>query len=355
MRFAHPELLPWLDAGAVVLTPDSLLASVIARQYAELQLSAGRRGWAQPGIFSFNAWLQQTWRDARLRDPHLPMLLSGPQEQMLWEQAIQNSGVQVLTPSATARNAMTAARFAADWHLPLRHPSWDDEEDASQFRAWFLQVRSTCKKNEWLLGCDLTEYLAESAAHIASPKRVIFAGFEERPRAVVRFAAILADRGIHVEFAGPFRESAGLLSISCADKEDELDIAARWARARLEEQPHSSIALLVQNLRQDHALVERSLRNILQPADVLAPLAGRGAGVQSPFHLHCGVPLSQHPVAGAALSFLEFIRPLIPITSVTAFLSSPFFCRGVRGAACASRRRCALAPLSRNPCITPHG
>lgn len=344
MRFVHPELLPWLNAGAVVLTPDSLLASVIARQYAEHQLSAGRRSWAQPGILSLNAWMQQTWRDARLRLPHLPLLLSGPQEQMLWQQAIQNSGVQVLTPTATARNAMAAARFVADWQLPLRHPSWDDEEDASQFRAWFLEVRSACKKNEWLLGCNLMGSIAESAVHVALPKRVILAGFEDRPRALAQFAAGLADRGTHVQFSEPLRESADLLSISCDDKENELDIAARWARARLAEQPQSSIALLVQNLRQDQALVERSLRDVLLPASVLAPLAGRGADVQSPFHLQCGVPLLQHPVAGAALSLLEFIRPLAPITAVTAFLSSPFFAgardeRHARAAADARLRR----------------
>src|SRR6476661_8144336 len=174
MRFIHPDLLAWLEAGAVVVTPTSLLAAAIQRQYAEQQLSVGRRGWLQPGIFSLNAWLQQIWRDGRYRDTReLPILLSGAQEQMLWEQAIEKSGVRVLAASATARNAMTAARFVTEWHLPLAHPSWGEEEDTSQFRSWFLHVRETARANEWLLGCDLAGRVADSAAHIILPKRVV--------------------------------------------------------------------------------------------------------------------------------------------------------------------------------------
>jgi ATP-dependent helicase/nuclease subunit B len=326
MRFVHPDLLASLEAGAVVVTPTSLLAAAIQRQYAEQQLSAGRRGWLQPGIFSLNAWLQQLWRDARFRGTReLPILLSGAQEQMLWERAIEQSGVRVLARSATARNAMMAARFVTDWHLPLAHPSWDEEEDTSQFRRWFLHVREECKENEWLLGCDLAGHIAGPAAHVAFPKRVVFAGFYERSQAFVRLTTAISDARSDVTFAEALQPSASLLGIHCADLEDELDAAARWTRARLEAQPKSSIAIFVQNLRQNRAAVERIVRGVLQPTGIFEALSSGGSGLQSPFHIHCGIPLARHPVIASALSFLEFTRPLIPSGSVTAFLCSPFF------------------------------
>jgi ATP-dependent helicase/nuclease subunit B len=326
MRFIHPDLLASIEAGAVVLTPNALVSAALQRQYAKQQLSARRLTWPQPGIFSVNAWFQQLWRDARLRSSgELPLLLTSAQEQMLWERVIRSSGVQVLGVGATARNAMNAARFTAEWRLPLSHPSWDEEEDTRHFRHWLVEVRELCRNSGWLPGFDLISRVSEPTSLLRFPSRVIFAGFDEPSRAISSFAEAMQGLGTKVEFVQSWRSPGGLISVACADIEDELELAARWARARLEEEPQASIAIFAQNLRHTRSTVDRIFREILRPASVLDSISASEATLESPFYVHGGPPLAQHPVIASALALLEFAAPFIPSIAVTAFLCSPFF------------------------------
>jgi ATP-dependent helicase/nuclease subunit B len=325
MRFDHSVLPGWLEAGAVVVTPTPLLASAIHRQYAEHQIARGQRSWSQPSVSSLNAWLQHTWREARAcRGEDLPILLSSGQEQLLWEQAISRSGAGVLDVSATARSAMGAARFVAEWRLPLRDSSWDSVEDTAQFRAWSTEVSERCLLTEWAPSTGLLRHVLERLNQVPMPKHLVFAGFDQFSRGLDSLVHRLEAMGVKVERTNLTRETAALLAVPCSDFREELDSAARWARARLEENPRVSIALFVQNLREHHSFVAKILRDVLQPAAVLQPLSRDTTPNPAPFHIHCGAPLLNHPVIAVAFSILDFARPLIPLSSVSAVLGSPF-------------------------------
>ena len=330
MHFDHPELPAWFDkalseADAVVVTPAPLLASAIQRQYAERQLARGQRMWSQPSILSLNAWLQHIWREARARrGEDLPVLLSSTQEQLLWEEAISRSGAQVLDISATARSAMSAARFVAEWRLLREDRSWDSAEDTAQFRAWSVEVSERCFRAQWAPSTSLIGQALERLKQFPIPERLIFAGFDRLPPSLDSLVHGLESVGVKVGRANLTREPVPLLAVACPDLREELDSAARWARARLEENPRASIAIFVQNLREQYLSVAKILRDVLQPAAVLQPLSRDPAPNPQPFHIHCGAPLLNHPIIGTAFSILDFARPLIPVPSVSAVLSSPF-------------------------------
>lgn len=325
MRFFHPELAAWQNAGAVVVTPTPLLASAIQHQYAEQQLVRGQRIWSQPSVLSLNAWLQDIWREARTRTGEdMPVLLSSSQELLLWEQAIWRSGAQVLDMSATARSAMSAARFVAEWRLPLETSSWDSTEDTAQFRAWSMEVSERCFRAQWAPSTMLIRYALERLDQLPLPKRMVFAGFDRLRPGLNSFVLELKARGVNVELANLVHEPVPLLAVARAGLREELDSAARWARVRLEENPRACIAIFVQNLREEFFSAGKILRDVLQPAAVLQPLSRDPAPDSQPFHIHCGTALLDHPVVATALSILDFARPLIPLSSVTAVLGSPF-------------------------------
>jgi probable DNA repair protein len=325
MRFIHPGLLPVLEAGATVVTEAPLVAAAIQKQFADHQLAQGRRSWRQVPVLSLSAWLQQTWREARFGlNEEVPILLSSAQEQFLWEEAIEKSGVHILDIRATSHAAMAAARFVADWELPLEHASWSEDDETLMFREWLGHVRRLCKEGNWVLGADLTRLTPKWLARIRTVGGVVFAGFSEATPRVRRFASELVSSGTRVEFIESERPASAMFAVKCADAVDEFETAARWARARLEDSPGASIALLAQNLRRNRPLMEQALGEILQPGSVLQPVVGSRQADAIPYHIHCGAPLARNPVIAAAMALIDFTSAMIPAASVSAVLCSPF-------------------------------
>jgi probable DNA repair protein len=324
MRFSHPEPAVWLDTGARIVTPTPLVAHAIERQYAELQLARGVKTWPQSPALSLSAWLQQMWRDARYRlGEDLPLLLSPAQEQYLWTQTIAQSGYDVLNIPATARAAMAAARFASDWQLPLDHPSWESTDDTAQFRRWLGNIDARCRDERWLPSTRLLSFVRDHLRYFSLPPRVILAGFHEIPTALRLLLQTIQTFGVPIEEIAPAVHSSALMSLACDDLSDEFDAAARWVRARLEENQDASLAIFVINLAEHRATLERVLRSVLQPVTILHPLSPSTPS-PAPFCIHSGAPARQQPVIASALAVLDFSRRHIPISSISAFLSSPY-------------------------------
>ncbi len=346
MRFAHSELLEWLNSGITVVTPDSLTAAVIQQQYAAVQLQAGRLAWSQPRVQPWTSFLEQTWRELRYRlRRRVPVVLSGCQERLLWEEAVERSEVKVLDVAATAQSAVEAYRFVSDWQLPLEDMAWEQESDSATFLNWLREIKRRCEKQNWLLEADLPWFLVEQASHLKlSQQQFVFAGFEPQPtKAALHLTAKFEEAGATVRWAEARKKSSPLLSVCAADRENELQLAARWARARLEEKPGASIAIYVDDLDQHRSTVERIFRDVLQPGNALAPVSTvAGTRAELPCHVHSAAPLSAHPVITAAFALLDFALSMVPVNSISRVFNSPFF---VGGSAERSRRAVAESRL----------
>jgi probable DNA repair protein len=149
------------------------------------------------------------------------------------------------------------------------------------------------------------------------------AGFHEVPTALRLLLEALRTSSVAIQEILPAAPPSALVSLACDDLSSEFDAAARWVRARLEANQDASLAIFVANLSEHRLTVERILRSVLQPADILQPLSS-SAPAPVPFCIHSGMPARQQPVIAAALAVLDFSRRLIPISSISAFLSSPY-------------------------------
>lgn len=345
MRFFHSAVSDWFRGDAVIVTPSPLLATVIQHQNAESQIAGGNRSWRPAPVLSISAWLRQNWRELRSRlGADIPGLLSPAQELLLWQRAIQESNGALFDVAETARTARRVARSIAEWGVPMSHPAWDDDEDAQTYLRWWTSVRNRCAEQNWMCATDLWATLSKNSGHLAWAGRVVFAGFPDPAPALRSLAAKLSGQKVAVEFTRSEAAPVTAQVLPCGTPEEEFDLAARWARASYENDPASSVALLVPDLRSRRSSVEDSLRNVFYPASVVEPVQGK-APLGSIFHIHSGRPLREHPVIATALRILDLAENEIPLTTVSALLRSPF----IRGAGSERAPRSATDVRIRSP------
>ncbi len=123
MRLACNGLSSWFEKNAVIVTPSRLLASVAGQQFTRHQLEQGIESWRRPSIFNVDAWLTACWQEARYSSAKIPVLLSVPQERLLWQQVIEREAPELFDVPSTARLAMAAAKVMAEWQISAQRRS----------------------------------------------------------------------------------------------------------------------------------------------------------------------------------------------------------------------------------------
>src|SRR4051812_22466073 len=102
--------------GITVVTPNRRLAQALAREFDERQLESGLSVWETADILPFGAFVERLYEGSLYSHMagHLPLLLSGAQEQELWELAIRSSewGPTLLALSRAAADCRKAWRLA---------------------------------------------------------------------------------------------------------------------------------------------------------------------------------------------------------------------------------------------------
>ena len=122
----------------------------------------------------------------------------------------------------------------------------------------------------------------------------------------------------------------------CVDFNQEIEQAARWARAMFEHQRSRSIGVFVPDLSRHQALVQRTFEQVFYPSSTLHG----GFRDGSVFHLAAGVSLRNHPLTASALLLLELAHSRIQHADASAIIRCPF----IAGAA-SERSARALADL----------
>jgi probable DNA repair protein len=341
MRLACPGLFSWFEKKAIIVTPSPLLAAVATQQAAAYHLEKGRESFERAPIYSIDAWLTARWQEARYA-ADVPLLLSPSQERALWQTIIEQEQPGLFDPSAAAGLARRAATLLAQWHIPSEGDLWRDHEDGRQFQMWLQLFRGRCQREGWITRADLWRMVpAWITAGVCSRELTVFAAFEETTPALERVKHSLGSAA----FIEPARlkQSPGRARVkSFSSFREELEYAARVARAALERDPKQSIAVFVPGLSAQRPLVERIFEQVLYPTRSMrfAPTHVAGAEHYSAFHITASTPLGEHPIAANALLLAELARPRIHHAEAAAILRSPF----LSGAA-AERSARAMADL----------
>ena len=294
-------------AGIAVVTPNRRLAQVLKAEFDSFQAGKGLAVWEDADILPLEAFVGRCYEDALYSEESasggsLPTLLSDSQSRALWERAIRASrwsGALLDVPQTAAR-AMESWQRAQAWRIAGALEKFEGTEDTRAFADWAREYAKRCDQ----AGFIDAPLLFDFSFNIKKPKLLVAYAFDILPPQAEDFLA----RFERADCA-PERKKPVLKKTSFASPREELESAARWARARLEE-GRAHIGVVVPDLKLRRREVARVFRRVM--------------GSPLPFELSIGEPLAGYPIVEFALSLLEFCFFQGKFEKISQLIRSPF-------------------------------
>jgi hypothetical protein len=212
-----------------------------------------------------------------MRGSELPLLLTAAQEQHVWERILADSGLLIVPQAAT--QCREAWRLIHQWRIPHAHGN----EDAAAFAHWASAYRKHTHGDTDT--ARLPDVMAQHLGGLKLPKLVVAYAFDVMPPQTQEF---LARFPTEVCTPDPITSLAARAPFPSAKL--ELEAAAKWARARLEE-GKPRIGVVVPDLGQRRQEVVRVFTRVM--------------GSPQPFNVSLGRALISYPLVDAALKLLQ--------------------------------------------------
>ena len=354
----------------LILCPSARLAHSIKSDIAKQYINAGQTQWQSANVLALSQWLDSiievTLLSGAISNPQT--LLSPLNEQILWQQVIQqslnkNSFSDLFDVAGLASAAIEANKYMVAWHLHVTREQM--AEEARQFVQWQRAFQQRCKQLnvlegvrylDWQLDIIKADVIKTGALqpqglspqnipakagyscvkpniHTASGlaktySRIEFAGFDQTAPQEQRLREILATNNIEVaEYVSTNPQPAQAQHIALENQEAECRAAVAWAKQQLADNPSAKLAPI------KIAIVSPQLSNIRnQLADLLDDLFypasvsnGNATGVRC-YNFSLGTPLSQQPMIQSALNLLRLFSSFnLQQADVSAVLLSPFW------------------------------
>jgi len=334
-------------AGSLcVVTPNQRLSLVLQREFGEHQVAQGRVLWESADILSWSGFLERAGDDARYADvAPMPLLLSQAQSHALWEHLLRASpsGEALLAVADAARLAHEAWQLSRAWRLEPQLCSAAQNEDSKAFQDWAPRYERILQRNGLMDAVELADRVLPlmSDGSIRRPQVLVVYGFDSFTPQQYEFLGRLQHAGSEVLLAGPQVHAGRVLRKPCTDAEQEIRLAAAWARTRLEA-GHQRIGVVVPDLAARRAAVVRLFSATMAP-DYALP--GATSRILS-FNLSLGVSLTDYPLVNTAMLLLELAGRDTEFERASRVLRSPFYCRrrnrthGARAAGCRTAWPC---------------
>ncbi len=309
------RLAEGLAAGVTVVTPNRRLAQVLRSEFYSFQVNKNLSVWEDADILPFGAFVQRLYEDALYSGGgELAQLLTPAQERQLWEAVLE--GAELLSVAQTAADCAKAWKVAHEWRIDGALGKFHGNEDTAAFARWSDAYKSRCEKDGFIDSAALADFVLKLESK--RPQALVAYAFDILPPQTRDFL------GPDVLECRPATKNSKNMRTSFASARHELEAAANWARARLEEGAAGGkparIGVVVPNLEQRRKEVVRVFARAMDPGHAL-PGAQRKA---VPFNVSLGEPLDRYPLVAAALGILEFSFAEKPFEEASRILRSPF-------------------------------
>ena len=313
-----------IERGHTVVCANVRLAHRFRHLYAQEQLRKNRRAWETPDILPWQAWLRRCWIALRGRNGVGSLLLSGEQEDALWQQVIELSDYRhsLLQVTSVAAQVAAAWQRLKQYQVPIFPRDTPMNEDAVAFRSWADEYRLRCGENNWIDNASLADVLHGNVAGNADifGKGLALAGFDRLTPQQAMLLKKLEDAGITVHECRQEDGNASTQMLDFAGADEEIRAAAVWARGCIEEKNGVTVGIITPDLRR----LRTRIRYIFE--DVLAPgnLRYRDAAAPLPFSISAGQPLVDYPLINAIFPILGLNRAPLALDTLSFLLRSPF-------------------------------
>ncbi|HLS81822.1 MAG TPA: PD-(D/E)XK nuclease family protein [Steroidobacter sp.] len=319
------SLYELLDRNVGVLTASRRLAHALRVGYAHYARERGRMVWRTPVVLPWTAWLREQWREARASDSARPsQLLTSAQTRVIWEEVVARSscGAGLLNPVNAARLAARSWRRMQEHCIAVEQLEGELDLEARALHEWCAAFVRRCDDLNALDEARLPAWALERRLIPIQP--VALAGFDFLPPALARLAAIWRDAEKLIDASAERGRSTDVLVFGAADSDEELEAAARWARACLEERG-GTVGVLAPDLQARRAQMQRVFEDVFAPgarctgAEICAP----------PVAIAAPQPLAEYPIVDAALLVLALAAGEGDALITGRLLRSPFIGGGV--------------------------
>ena len=320
-------MLEDVEAGAVVVTPTRRLARQLTYDFDLMQKERGVETWSTPVILPWRRWLADLWttRQEIGIGEHDQVLSTEGQEIAAWESAISKSGREadfLFDLRGAAELARSAYLLHGDWGIPEDSPGGFVSPEVAAYRRWARAYREIASSAGWVDSVQLAKELTSmaNAGTVSLPSRVYWAGFDRLTALQEQWIVLLRRHGVTVDFWRPQKQPERCGVVALPSAEEEIRVAALWAKQRLLDRPQARIGIVVPSLDARRAAVIRTFEEIFSPRRRLldhdAP--------EAPFNVSLGESLLDEPVVHFAWSVLQCGEQFVPEETLSAILRSPF-------------------------------
>jgi len=312
-----------LTDSSTLLTVNKRLAAELRVRYDELQLAAGRTVWPSADILPWDAWLARLYEQLIDTGGTDRDLLSVTQERLLWQQVIerQTDTGNLLRPHAAAQSAQASAQLYADWRLAEHPLATLGGGETQTFLAWQRDFRQQLARRGQMTRADLLPLITEAFddGRLQPPRRLVYSGFDTLSPAQQALFDTLASHGCDISGHAQERPRGRCRRITSTDGQDEIRMAAAWARQQTNAAPERRVAIVAPQIAQQKRDIQRIFAEVLTPSAYL-----QHSTAQYRFNISLGQPLADHPLIAHALLLLELLHGEQPLGSVGQLLRSPF-------------------------------
>jgi len=338
--FNITPLLKPIAQNALILTPNNRLKNKVLQAYNQHQLTQGLSVWSGPRVHSLQQWLGERYQTL-LDGLHIQTpkaLASELVRRQIWLDIIaaDNRGAELINPLKLASDAETALQSILRWCVDPSTLSEVDSTAASSgneqalFSKWAEQFLNTLEAQQLhtaeQLQVAVNDFYAGGLNSKQDPRDdlLIVLGFDDVPPLTQQtFERIAKQHYALKSLNGPSTTAASSNVTRSArqDFDDELKSAARWSRDLITRDPSASVGIIVPNLGQCRAQLERTFVEIFEP-HYLLPEVGR---YTLPFNFSAGIPLGQTALIHDTLSLLRLSQHSFDTESLIRLLHSPFW------------------------------
>lgn len=295
---------------SVIVTPTRRLAQSLTKNALEECRKQGALPGPTPQIITLEDFLDNLWDALRYAkwDEALPLRLTAWQELLLWEQIVAKFEKPLLRPSETAHTAKKAWRLLGDWNISIDSLLPLANEDVLVFCQWAQEFSLLCHEKEMISKSNQTQYLFFQISTLAPliNEKFVFYGFDEVVPSVRKLLEALQENGITIYEEKGIEEKQLLAKAraeSYINKEQEYFSAASWAKKRLYDYPEETIAVIVPDLAQEWALVDRIFTNVFSPETLLSA----HHQTDKPYNISSGHALAGLSIIATALNIITSI------------------------------------------------
>ncbi|MDM3870159.1 PD-(D/E)XK nuclease family protein [Porticoccus sp. W117] len=323
--FDIQPLLADIESGSLILTPNNRLASKMLDAWGQHQQKQGKQAWRAPNIYAIENWLSEQWQQlvAAAHPQADCLVLSNPQELLLWEQIIaaDDEKPPLLNATGLAKSARDALQSLQLWCIDdaelERHP----EPGINLLLRWrqtlqqHLQSLNAITANQ-RLGRLKTAY---ADGQLQPCQRILLVDFQTLAP-LYRQLLQAAGRELR-EFQWPENTQDRSQQTRFNDPQQELQQAAVWAHEKLTTEPHSRVGIIIPDLPSRRQQVERVFRQQFE-SGYSHPNVPR---YTAPFNISTATPLGNTPLVASALQLLKLNLPHQPLDDYCQLLNSPFW------------------------------